>query len=228
MRIPPTTLLLLLSTLIFVGGTHLLFAAGGVNTLQSDVISGNGDLPTFLNSLFRIGVGIAAFLAVIMLAVGGFQYMGSDSVFSKENGVQQMQAAVFGLILILASFLILRTINPSIVSLQIGGGNLDSTYQGGGAGCDSLYENCPTTATQNNNAGGVTQTPPPDCDPVSEIFCTPAGIKQAVESGGNTMIGTSFNPQNKTNEQRQKFQSDCQANGGGVYMVFQQWVCVKK
>src|SRR3989344_5417366 len=88
----------------------------------------NADLPTFLNSWFRIGVGVAAFLAVIMIAIGGFEYMGSEGVTNKEAGRSRMMNAVFGLLLILASFIIFALINPKILDFTIGGEKL-APYQ---------------------------------------------------------------------------------------------------
>jgi hypothetical protein len=72
-----------------------------------------------LNGLFGLSIIIAAILAVIMLAVGGFKYMTSDSVFKVGGAKEQMQNAIVGLIIVLVSVLILSVINPEIVSLKL-------------------------------------------------------------------------------------------------------------
>ncbi len=72
-----------------------------------------------LNGLFGLSIIIAAILAVIMLAIGGFKYMTSDSVFKVGGAKEQIQNAVVGLIIVLASVLILSVINPEIVSLRL-------------------------------------------------------------------------------------------------------------
>ncbi|OGG44327.1 hypothetical protein A2841_04100 [Candidatus Kaiserbacteria bacterium RIFCSPHIGHO2_01_FULL_48_10] len=74
----------------------------------------------FLQQLFTIGIGVAAFLAVIMIGIGGFEYMGGESITDKKEGRDRIVSAVLGLILILGSVLLLETINPSIISLNIG------------------------------------------------------------------------------------------------------------
>ncbi len=73
----------------------------------------------FINSLFGISVGVAAVLAVIMLAIGGFQYMTSESIFKTSGAKEKITNAIVGLIIVLASILIMSTINPSIVNLHI-------------------------------------------------------------------------------------------------------------
>ena len=76
------------------------------------------DLPSLLNGLFVLTIGAGAVLAVIMVAIGGFQYMGSDSFSSKGAAKERMLSAVIGLGIILMSVLILGTINPNILNLN--------------------------------------------------------------------------------------------------------------
>ncbi|MAF59649.1 hypothetical protein CL631_02250, partial [bacterium] len=81
---------------------------------------GSGLGPLF-NQLFEIGLTIAAVLAVIMIAVGGFQYMTTDAVGKKSEGRERIQNAILGLILALMIFIILKTINPQLLNLNPGG-----------------------------------------------------------------------------------------------------------
>ena len=76
-------------------------------------------MSNFINNLFGISVGVAAVLAVIMLAIGGFQYMTSESVFKTSGAKERITNAIVGLIIVLASILIMYTINPDIVNLHI-------------------------------------------------------------------------------------------------------------
>jgi hypothetical protein len=79
----------------------------------------SADLPTLLKNLFLITIGFAAILGVIMIAIGGVEYMGSDKVFTKTNGRNRIMAAFQGLFIILASYLILNTINPQLLSVNV-------------------------------------------------------------------------------------------------------------
>lgn len=84
--------------------------------------SGNwlaGGFPALLNKLFAISVAVAAILAVIMLAIGGFKYMTSESVFKMGGAKEQITNAIIGLLIVLAAIVILETINPEITNLKI-------------------------------------------------------------------------------------------------------------
>ena len=83
---------------------------GGSNT--------SGDLGVFLSSAFSFGLALAAALAVIMIVWGGVEIMLSESVFKKEDGKKKVWDAVWGLLLALASWLILYTINPSLITFK--------------------------------------------------------------------------------------------------------------
>lgn len=72
-------------------------------------------LKNILNFIFTWGIRVAVLLAVIMIIFGGVEYMTSDAVFNKEDGIHKINAAIIGLILTLSAWLILYTINPRIV-----------------------------------------------------------------------------------------------------------------
>ncbi|OGG43672.1 hypothetical protein A2841_03710 [Candidatus Kaiserbacteria bacterium RIFCSPHIGHO2_01_FULL_48_10] len=70
---------------------------------------------TLLNGLFQLAIGLGAIAAVIMLVVGGFQYMTQDAVGGQKEARARIQGAVVGLILLLLSYLILFVINDEIL-----------------------------------------------------------------------------------------------------------------
>jgi len=74
-----------------------------------------GDIGSLANALFRIGIILAALLAVIMVAIGGVQYMTTDAVSGKSEGRDRIFNAVLGLILALLIWVILNEINPRII-----------------------------------------------------------------------------------------------------------------
>lgn len=73
--------------------------------------TGLGD---YLNIIFKMGIGICAALAVIMIVIGGIQYMGEESVFGKTEAKGKIMAAILGLFIALGAFAILNTINPAL------------------------------------------------------------------------------------------------------------------
>jgi len=80
----------------------------------------NPTLPQYVTFLFSWAISIAGALAVISFAIGAVGYLISlDSAEIKSNSVDRMKSAILGLLLILASFLILNTINPALVTPTI-------------------------------------------------------------------------------------------------------------
>lgn len=99
---------------IFIG--HITFA--GKNYVLLEQLPGlqesTSNINDYLKALFKLGVGIGATLAVLMIVLGGFKYIISELPDSKGDGKQMIQNAVFGLLMILVSWLILYTINPDL------------------------------------------------------------------------------------------------------------------
>jgi len=81
-------------------------------------VSTGEDLGTYLQDIFNFTIGVAAILAVFMIALGGAWYIGSDSITGKSDGKEFISNAVQGLILALVAWLILYTINPNLLNLN--------------------------------------------------------------------------------------------------------------
>lgn len=75
------------------------------------------DFSTYVQYIFNLFIAIAAVSAVFMIVWGGFQYMSSDSFSGKNEGLTKLQNAIYGLLLVLSSFLILKTIDPRLVAI---------------------------------------------------------------------------------------------------------------
>ena len=76
-------------------------------------------LGTYLNIIIKMTIGLAAVLAVVMIVIGGIEYMTSELVSSKEAGKDRVTQAILGLILALGAYVILYTINPKLLSTEI-------------------------------------------------------------------------------------------------------------
>lgn len=83
-----------------------------------------------VGSIYNISIGLGGILAVIMIIWAGMRYTVSEAVGSKEEAIKDIQAAVLGLMLLLGSFIILKTINPNLVEI---GTNLQNLPATGGA-----------------------------------------------------------------------------------------------
>ena len=78
--------------------------------------AGGGDLGKYLNVMITLFIGICAVLAVIMIVLGGVEYMTSDLVSSKEEGKERILHAILGLLLALFAWILLYTINPNLLN----------------------------------------------------------------------------------------------------------------
>lgn len=76
-------------------------------------------LSKYLPGIFKLAVGLSAAFAVLMIVVGGFQYMSSDAFQNKKEGLERVQNAVKGLILVIGAGLILSEINPELLELKL-------------------------------------------------------------------------------------------------------------
>jgi len=81
--------------------------------------SPNTDLSHYVKGMFALLIGIAAALAVIMIMIGGIQYMSTDAISGKSEGKDKITQALYGLLLAIVCYLILYTINPNILNFEI-------------------------------------------------------------------------------------------------------------
>lgn len=79
----------------------------------------NNNLGIYLNAMITIFIGICAILAVIMIVIGGMEYMGSELIASKEEGKERILHAIFGLLLALGAWTLLNQINPNILKSDL-------------------------------------------------------------------------------------------------------------
>jgi hypothetical protein len=85
-----------------------------------------GALSGYINGLYRIVVAGASVLAVLMIIIGGFNYVASDAINNKEEGKSMIKGALGGLLLVFASYIVLNTVNPQLLSLKVGDTQLKS------------------------------------------------------------------------------------------------------
>lgn len=110
-------------------------AAAEVNLL-ADLPGAGGkisSLTEYLQIIFPLFIQIASLLAILVIAYNGLKYIFSKLPGGKGDAKEHIMAAVGGLILALAAYLILHEINPDLTKNQFeipgGAGNPDN---GGG------------------------------------------------------------------------------------------------
>ena len=67
---------------------------------------------------FNLFIALAAVAAVVMMTIGGIEYMTSVSVGGKAQGLKKVSNAIWGLVLVLCAYLILKTVNPQLVNVS--------------------------------------------------------------------------------------------------------------
>ncbi len=82
-------------------------------------ISGPTKLGDYLPAAFNLSIGIAAALAFIVITWGGITYATSDAISGKEQGKEWITNAIYGLLLVIGAWIILSTINPQILRLDL-------------------------------------------------------------------------------------------------------------
>ncbi|TSC53322.1 MAG: Uncharacterized protein LiPW39_334 [Parcubacteria group bacterium LiPW_39] len=71
----------------------------------------------YIQYFFIFGLSLIGFLAVAAMAVGGIMWMMGGSITSTEKARNIIVGAVSGVVLLLCSYLLLYTIDPSLVNL---------------------------------------------------------------------------------------------------------------
>ncbi len=74
------------------------------------------NLGFYLNIMIKIIIGLAAVLSVVMIVIGGVEYMTSELSHSKEAGKDKITHAILGLLIALGAYALLFTINPDLLN----------------------------------------------------------------------------------------------------------------
>jgi len=72
-----------------------------------------------IKNIYGISIGIGAILAVVMIIWAGVEYATTEAITGKSAAKERWQGALFGLVLLLASYIILRTINIDLVNINL-------------------------------------------------------------------------------------------------------------
>lgn len=101
------------------------FAQGNYNLIEplgdtTQITRGDTVFADYATTVYNLAIALAAVLAVFMIVLGGVQY---TTAYGNPSRVQaakdRIKNAVFGLLLILAAYLLLWSINPDLVDLSI-------------------------------------------------------------------------------------------------------------
>ncbi|MBI5230067.1 MAG: hypothetical protein HY981_02085 [Candidatus Magasanikbacteria bacterium] len=94
------------------GRTQLSIAFNGKTEVK--------DLGAYIKLLYAFLVGAAGVIAAVLIVKGGFEYITAGGASERISAAKKtIGSAVFGLLLVLASYVLLNTINPDLVRLRL-------------------------------------------------------------------------------------------------------------
>lgn len=80
---------------------------------------GKVTIDSYIPGVFNLAIGIAGVLAVLMIIIGGVEYITTDAIQGKSDGKSRINDALLGLGLVLVSYILLRTINPQLTVFDL-------------------------------------------------------------------------------------------------------------
>ncbi len=75
------------------------------------------DFKTYVQYTFNLLIALSAAVAVVQLVWGGLEYIITTSVTNKKSSLDRAKNAIIGLVLVLTSFIILRTVDPRLTEI---------------------------------------------------------------------------------------------------------------
>lgn len=78
-----------------------------------------GGFSAYLNLMIKLFIGICAVLSVVMIVMGGVEYMTSELSHTKEAGKEKILHALLGLAIALGAWALLYTINPDLLKSDV-------------------------------------------------------------------------------------------------------------
>ncbi len=101
------------------GPARILLEPGLVELRGVESTSDPNLLVSYLQGAISTFIAILALSSVIVIAYSGVEYTASGLSDKKQRAKERIWHAIWGLVLALSSYLILHTINPELVNLQI-------------------------------------------------------------------------------------------------------------
>lgn len=132
----------------------------------------------FLVGLFKLLIGLAGVMAVIMIIYGGVIKMSSDAVSEQSKANEIISNAIWGLIFAIAAWLILYTINPRLVEIKFDIKPVETT-------------NATVPGAPGLRPGETAPTPGPGAAMTQEEIAASNQIKKTLENSG---VGVNAGP----------------------------------
>lgn len=102
-------------------GEHYCYSIGAPTALNVPIsgVSSVADYGAYVNLAYKFLIGFMATIAIVMVMIGGLQYVLAAGSGDVSKAKARIGNAVVGLVLLLFSATILATVNPQLLSLRV-------------------------------------------------------------------------------------------------------------
>ncbi|MBU1519131.1 pilin [Patescibacteria group bacterium] len=108
---------------------------------------------SYLASLIKVIIGITTALAVLIITIAGIEHiLGAGKEDARTAAKEKMYGALIGLIIALASYLILNTINPNLLNLDLSMPEINATAP---APPPTAYQTCMSKCLEKRKDDGL-------------------------------------------------------------------------
>jgi hypothetical protein len=130
----------------------------------------------YLGTIYKLTITIGALIAVVMLVTGGVRYMLSEGFTDIDKAKMRIRSALWGLLVLVGSFLILYSINPNLLNFSVLNSIPPLNQQ-------ASNSNATTGGSNNTNTSICSMVCPTDyyCEPTTRR-CTVNSFKNVQES----------------------------------------------
>ncbi|MES2203119.1 MAG: S8 family serine peptidase [Patescibacteria group bacterium] len=121
---------------------------------SNNVFTQNGqyaNIVDYLRTVYPLVVTIGSLIAVVILTIGGVRYMLSEGFTDVDKAKRSMRNALWGLLVLVGSYLLIYTLNPDLLKFNFALRNVST-----GANSFTLPTNGPNTGQSGPAAGSYT------------------------------------------------------------------------
>lgn len=180
---------------VYMGTVSIAFAEGAqakyVSIIGIPGVSNSSSLPTYINNIYRIAIGVGAIFAVIKIALAGVKYSMSGIVTDKAEAKKDIKGVLIGLAILLLPAVVLGTINPKLLNLDVlsnvGKVGLSDVSIKGGTQINTISSNGSVSGPANNSSNaGDTIIAVPNCETTASGYDSGCA-KTACDGLGGTL-----------------------------------------
>lgn len=141
---------------LYISVVNPLFAAY-VPLVGIPGISGTPSLPDYINKVYMLTIAVGVLIAIMRIAFAGVKYSMSGVVTDKASAKSDIRGVLLGLAILLLPALVLNTINPDLLKLDVLNGVPKINLQTGGGSVTNTQTITPGSVVQTGDASKTLQ-----------------------------------------------------------------------